>query len=138
MEIIPEEMESDIVEIETVTTEEVMESIETEPAPAETAPEDLEDKSTGYRPISLRELPSFLSEVTIANTRRETILKLKERLSSSRELLLQGLATKPWLRSPNTTDLPPGERTRNFSEDTITSDTSDNSLPETVIVLDTE
>lgn len=46
---------------------------------------------------SLREQPSYLKEVSVALTRRQELLKLKERLSSTKLLLDADLSTKPWL-----------------------------------------
>merc|ERR1712083_986858 len=41
--------------------------------------------------------PSYLKEVSTALTRREELLRLKERLSSSKLLLSMDPKTKPWL-----------------------------------------
>jgi len=46
---------------------------------------------------SLKEQPSYLKEVGVALTRREELLKLKERLSSSRLILSADPSSKPWL-----------------------------------------
>lgn len=46
---------------------------------------------------SLREQPSYLKEVAVALTRRQELLKLKERLSSTKLLLDADPSTKPWM-----------------------------------------
>merc|ERR1712080_324323 len=57
------------------------------------------DPSNGssYRRLSLKEQPSYIKEVSKALTRREQLLKLKQRLGSESVRDLDP-ATKPWLR----------------------------------------
>ena len=52
------------------------------------------------RKPSLREQPSYLAEVSVALTRREELLRLRERMSAAR-LLMEGSdpGAKPWLLS---------------------------------------
>merc|ERR1712098_953937 len=49
------------------------------------------------RKKSLKEQPSYLKEVSVALSRREELLRLKERLSSAKLLLDADPSTKPWL-----------------------------------------
>jgi len=97
-----------------------------------------------HRP-SLREQPSFLTEVSIAKSRRAALQDLQQRLSSSRELLRvarEDLSTRPWLRSTEipallrsistTSESAKGgekegadERSRNLSSDTNNTENSE-------------
>ena len=51
------------------------------------------------RKPSLKELPSYLREVSVALNRREELLRLRERMSSTRLLLELDPSTKPWLQA---------------------------------------
>merc|ERR1711994_483906 len=96
--------------------------------------------SEAPRRTSLREQPNYLKEVSTALTRREELIKLKERLSSNRDLLAMDHSSKPWLikRSMSTTfteSLKSSEvgsqssgRSRSMSHDTSAS--SDHSFQE--------
>ncbi|XP_040567316.1 uncharacterized protein [Lepeophtheirus salmonis] len=61
---------------------------------------------------SLREQPSYREEVVKALNRREELAKLKERLSSSRDLLAADPSTKPWMKT----------RTRRISSEVVKED----------------
>jgi len=56
-----------------------------------------EAKPAATRKPSLKEMPSYLKEVDVALNRRQELLALKERLSSSKLLLSADPASKPWL-----------------------------------------
>jgi len=58
---------------------------------------DAPNKEDEERKPSLKEQPSYLKEVGVALSRREELLKLKERLSSSRLILSADPSSKPWL-----------------------------------------
>lgn len=47
---------------------------------------------------SLKEMPSYRDEASKALNRREELTRLKDRLSSDREILNADPSTKPWLR----------------------------------------
>ena len=51
------------------------------------------------RKPSLKEMPSYLKEVSVALTRREELLKLRERMSSAKLILEKDPTAKPWLLS---------------------------------------
>ena len=52
----------------------------------------------GMRRVSLKEQPSYLAEVSMALARREQLARLRQRMSSTKLLLLeQDPETKPWL-----------------------------------------
>ena len=51
------------------------------------------------RKSSLKEMPSYLKEVSVALTRREELLKLRERMSSAKLILEKDPTAKPWLLS---------------------------------------
>ena len=53
----------------------------------------------GERKTSLKEMPSYLKEVSVALTRREELLKLRERMSSAKLILEKDPTAKPWLMS---------------------------------------
>jgi len=55
------------------------------------------EKDVEERRPSIKEQPSYLKEVGVALTRREELLKLKERLSSSKLILSADPSSKPWL-----------------------------------------
>eukprot|EP00096_Caligus_rogercresseyi_P008986 TRINITY_DN2966_c0_g1_i1.p1 TRINITY_DN2966_c0_g1~~TRINITY_DN2966_c0_g1_i1.p1 ORF type:complete len:148 (+),score=51.09 TRINITY_DN2966_c0_g1_i1:183-626(+) len=67
---------------------------------------------------SLREQPSYKDEVARALNRREELSKLKERLSSSRDLLSADPSTKPWMRARvhrlSNSSEPPKEETASY------------------------
>merc|ERR1712038_536070 len=60
----------------------------------EPAPVDTKDRKP-----SLKEMPSYLKEVSVALTRREELLKLRERMSSAKIILEKDPSAKPWLLS---------------------------------------
>ena len=51
------------------------------------------------RKSSLKEMPSYLKEVSVALNRREELLKLRERMSSAKIILEKDPSAKPWLLS---------------------------------------
>merc|ERR1711874_106717 len=51
------------------------------------------------RKPSLKEMPSYLKEVSVALSRREELLKLRERMSSAKIILEKDPSAKPWLLS---------------------------------------
>ena len=51
------------------------------------------------RKSSLKEMPSYLKEVSVALSRREELLKLRERMSSAKIILEKDPSAKPWLLS---------------------------------------
>ena len=55
--------------------------------------------NTKERKTSLKEMPSYLKEVSVALTRREELLKLRERMSSAKLILEKDPTAKPWLLS---------------------------------------
>jgi len=54
---------------------------------------------TKERKPSLKEMPSYLKEVSVALNRREELLKLRERMSSAKIILEKDPSAKPWLLS---------------------------------------
>merc|ERR1711976_1135266 len=54
---------------------------------------------TTERKPSLKEMPSYLKEVSVALNRREELLKLRERMSSAKIILEKDPSAKPWLLS---------------------------------------
>ena len=48
---------------------------------------------------SLKEQPSYLKEVSVALSRREELLKLRQRMSAARLIMDADPAAKPWLLS---------------------------------------
>lgn len=54
---------------------------------------------TKERKPSLKEMPSYLKEVSVALNRREELLKLRERMSSAKLILEKDPTAKPWLLS---------------------------------------
>ena len=58
------------------------------------APADTKDRKP-----SLKEMPSYLKEVSVALSRREELLKLRERMSSAKLILEKDPTAKPWLLS---------------------------------------
>merc|ERR1712227_813699 len=55
--------------------------------------------SNKERKPSLKEMPSYLKEVSVALNRREELLKLRERMSSAKLILEKDPTAKPWLLS---------------------------------------
>ena len=51
------------------------------------------------RKPSLKEQPSYLKEVSVALSRREELLKLRQRMSAARLIMDADPAAKPWLLS---------------------------------------
>ena len=51
------------------------------------------------RKPSLKEQPSYLKEVSVALSRREELLKLRERMSAAKLIMDADPAAKPWLLS---------------------------------------
>ena len=47
----------------------------------------------------MKEMPSYLKEVSVALSRREELLKLRERMSSAKLILEKDPTAKPWLLS---------------------------------------
>merc|ERR1712098_652422 len=64
------------------------------------------------RKKSLKEQPSYLKEVSVALSRREELLRLKERLSSAKLLLDADPSTKPWLLTRSISFKEGGEMTK--------------------------
>jgi len=85
------------------------------------------------RKPSLKEQPSYLKEVSVALTRREELLKLRERMSSAKIILDADPSAKPWLlsRSLSTNSIKeeiPSPRVRKMSRDSRSSrDTEESS-----------
>eukprot|EP00092_Neocalanus_flemingeri_P016358 GFUD01017707.1.p1 GENE.GFUD01017707.1~~GFUD01017707.1.p1 ORF type:complete len:109 (-),score=40.49 GFUD01017707.1:416-742(-) len=80
------------------------------------------------RKPSLKEQPSYLKEVSVALSRREELLKLRERMSSARIILDADPSAKPWLlsRSLSTNSIKdeisvPTTRVRKMSRDSRSS-----------------
>merc|ERR1711887_10443 len=75
------------------------------------------------RKPSLKEQPSYLKEVSVALTRREELLKLRERMSSAKIILDADPSAKPWLLSRSLSsnsikeDILVTTRERNMSRD---------------------
>merc|ERR1712122_322853 len=76
------------------------------------------------RKSSLKEMPSYLKEVSVALTRREELLKLRERMSSAKLILEKDPTAKPWLlsRSISNSSIKEGEgRSRKISRESRSS-----------------
>merc|ERR1711872_809520 len=72
---------------------------------------------------SLKEQPSYLKEVSVALTRREELLRLRERMSAAKLIMDADPSAKPWLLSRSISnnsikeDLLVANRERNLSRD---------------------
>merc|ERR1712227_945631 len=76
------------------------------------------------RKPSLKEMPSYLKEVSVALTRREELLKLRERMSSAKLILEKDPTAKPWLLSrsiSNSSMKEDGGRSRKISRESRSS-----------------
>ena len=74
------------------------------------------------RKASLKEQPSYLKEVSVALSRREELLKLRERMTSARIILDADPSAKPWLLSRSISNNSmkeniPSTRMRQMSQD---------------------
>merc|ERR1711862_1091701 len=69
---------------------------------------------------SLKEQPSYLKEVSVALTRREELLRLRERMSAAKLIMEADPSAKPWLlsRSISNNSIP---RCRKVSKDSRSS-----------------
>ena len=63
------------------------------------APKPVVDSNTFPRKGSLKEQPSYLKEVSVALTRREELLRLRERMSAAKLIMDADPSAKPWLLS---------------------------------------
>ena len=100
------------------------------------APKPVAHSHTLPRKGSLKEQPSYLKEVSVALTRREELLRLRERMSAAKLIMDADPSAKPWLLSRSisnnslkeevkTATIP---RRRKFSKDSRSSrDTEDSS-----------
>ena len=83
------------------------------------------------RKPSLKEQPSYLKEVSVALSRREELLKLRERMSAAKLIMDADPSAKPWLlsRSISTNSLKEEiPRVRKMSRDSRSSrDTEESS-----------
>merc|ERR1712227_990546 len=80
--------------------------------------------STKERKPSLKEMPSYLKEVSVALNRREELLKLRERMSSAKLILEKDPTAKPWLLSrsiSNSSMKEDGGRSRKISRESRSS-----------------
>jgi len=76
------------------------------------------------RKPSLKEMPSYLKEVSVALNRREELLKLRERMSSAKLILEKDPTAKPWLLSrsiSNSSMKEDGGRSRKISRESRSS-----------------
>merc|ERR1712168_1584268 len=85
--------------------------------------------SAGPKPVeikrkpSIKEQPSYLKEVSVALSRREELLKLRERMSAAKLIMDADPSAKPWLLSRSISsnsikeDLLVANRERNLSRD---------------------
>merc|ERR1711942_482045 len=75
------------------------------------------------RKPSIKEQPSYLKEVSVALSRREELLKLRERMSAAKLIMDADPSAKPWLLSRSISnnsikeDLLVANRERNMSRD---------------------
>merc|ERR1712227_188876 len=79
---------------------------------------------TKERKPSLKEMPSYLKEVSVALNRREELLKLRERMSSAKLILEKDPTAKPWLLSrsiSNSSMKEDGGRSRKISRESRSS-----------------
>ena len=79
---------------------------------------------TKDRKPSLKEMPSYLKEVSVALNRREELLKLRERMSSAKLILEKDPTAKPWLLSrsiSNSSMKEDGGRSRKISRESRSS-----------------
>ena len=63
------------------------------------APKPVVHSHTLSRKGSLKEQPSYLKEVSVALTRREELLRLRERMSAAKLIMDADPSAKPWLLS---------------------------------------
>ena len=63
------------------------------------APKPVVHSNTLPRKGSLKEQPSYLKEVSVALTRREELLRLRERMSAAKLIMDADPSAKPWLLS---------------------------------------
>merc|ERR1712083_1076371 len=63
------------------------------------APKPVVYSHTHPRKGSLKEQPSYLKEVSVALTRREELLRLRERMSAAKLIMDADPSAKPWLQS---------------------------------------
>merc|ERR1712243_20157 len=84
--------------------------------------------SAGPKPVqitrkpSIKEQPSYLKEVSVALSRREELLKLRERMSAAKLIMDADPSAKPWLLSRSISNTSIKEdilvtRERNMSRD---------------------
>merc|ERR1711955_11539 len=90
-------------------------------APEQRTPEAAMAVTAGRKP-SIKEQPSYLKEVSVALSRREELLKLRERMSAATLIMDADPSAKPWLLSRSISNTSIKEdilvtRERNMSRD---------------------
>merc|ERR1712002_1028267 len=97
-------------------------------APEQRTPEAAMAVTWGPKPVeikrkpSIKEQPSYLKEVSVALSRREELLKLRERMSAAKLIMDADPSAKPWLLSRSISNTSIKEdilvtRERNMSRD---------------------